>query len=128
MMMFALAVAASARSPRNCPTQIELTELDSVWRMFDASVGSANRTSVLAIGPCVRSIGRLPRAVCRGGIGPEAGSAAATTGTTGVSSLTPAGPAPRSAGRPRRSEEHKSELQSLMRISDARLWLQKKNI
>src|SRR3546814_12559082 len=77
MMMFALAVAASARSPRNCPTQIELTELDSVWRMFDASVGSANRTSVLAIGPCVRAIGRLPLAVCTGGIGPDAGAAEA---------------------------------------------------
>src|SRR3546814_11911838 len=55
MMMLALAVAASALLPRNCPTQIELTEPDNVWRMFDASVGSAKRIKVLVIGPCVRS-------------------------------------------------------------------------
>src|SRR3546814_3268269 len=106
MMMFELAVAASALSPRNCPTHIELTELDSVWRMFDASVGSAKRISVFAIGPPVRSNCPMPRAVCRGGIGPDAGSAAAATGTT-------------------RSEEHKSELQSLMRISYAVFCLNK---
>src|SRR3546814_2489064 len=75
MMMLALAVAASALLPRNCPTQIELTEPDNVWRMFDASVGSAKRIKVLVIG---------------------------------------------------RSEEHTSELQSLMSISYAVFCLKKK--
>src|SRR3546814_14150450 len=75
MMMLALAVAASALLPRNCPTQIELTEPDNVCRMFDASVGSAKRIKVFVIGPSVRSIRPPPREVWRGGPGLTAGSA-----------------------------------------------------
>ena len=60
MMMLALLVAASAPSPRKRPTQIELIEPFSDWRMFEPSVGSANRISVRPIGPLIRS--RWPRA------------------------------------------------------------------
>ena len=54
-MTLALAVAASAPSPKNRPTQIELIDPLSDCRMFDAKVGSANRMSVRVIGPDVRS-------------------------------------------------------------------------
>ena len=54
-MVLALAVAATAPSPRKRPTQIVLIEPLSDCRMFDPSVGSANASSVLEIGPLVRS-------------------------------------------------------------------------
>src|SRR5947209_13590535 len=53
--MLALEVAASAPSPRSRPTQIALIVPFSDWRIEEASVGSANASRVLAIGPCVRS-------------------------------------------------------------------------
>ena len=58
--MLALDVAASAPSPRKRPTQMALMVPFSDWRIEEASVGSANASRVLAIGPCVRS----PRPVC----------------------------------------------------------------
>ena len=106
MMMFALAVAASALPPRNWPTHTELIDPDSVCSTFDASVGKAKRISVFAIGPSVRFMRPAPRAVWRGGTGAAAGSAAAATGVTDASSLTPAGPARRSGGRPRPPWRH----------------------
>jgi hypothetical protein len=51
MMMLALAVAASASSPISRPTQIELTVLESDWRMLLSSVGTLNSTRVRKIGP-----------------------------------------------------------------------------
>lgn len=75
-MTLALAVAASAPSPKNRPTQIELIDPLSDCRMLDASVGSANRMSVRVMGPDVRS--RAPRAgpLAGPGVGPGAGPGA----------------------------------------------------
>ena len=63
--MLAFEVAASALSPRKRPTQIELIEPFNDWRMFEASVGSANASNVDPIGPVVRS--RRPLGLPRGG-------------------------------------------------------------
>ena len=51
----ALVVAASARSPSSCPIQIALIEPLIDWSTLDPKVGSANSSSVLPIGPVVRS-------------------------------------------------------------------------
>jgi len=58
MVMFALAVAASACAPRKRPTQMALIDPFSDWRMLDANVGMANSSNADAIGPCVRSLAR----------------------------------------------------------------------
>ena len=49
------AVAASASSPKNRPTQTALIEPFNDWRADDPSVGKANSSIVLAIDPSVRS-------------------------------------------------------------------------
>ncbi len=55
MMMLAFDVAASAASPRKCPTQIVLIDPFSDWRMLLPSVGRAKASRVPVIGPVVRS-------------------------------------------------------------------------
>ena len=51
----ALAVAASALAPSSRPTQTELTDPLSDWRMLAARGGAENSSSVRRIGPLVRS-------------------------------------------------------------------------
>ena len=53
--MLALEVAASAPSPRKRPTQMALMVPFSDWRIEEASVGSANLSSVEPMPPWVRS-------------------------------------------------------------------------
>ncbi len=64
MMLLALAVAVSAASPRNRPTQIAFTDPLSDWAMLPARIGSANRNRLRPMGPVVRSSGAL--AMCDG--------------------------------------------------------------
>ena len=54
-MMLAFEVAASAFSPRKRPTHTALIDPLSDCRIFDASVGSAKRSSAEPMGPVVRS-------------------------------------------------------------------------
>ncbi len=53
--MLPFAVAASASSPKNRPTQTALIEPFNDCSADDPSVGKANRSIVLAIDPSVRS-------------------------------------------------------------------------
>lgn len=53
--MLPFAVAASASSPKNRPTQTALIEPFNDCSADDPSVGRANRSIVLAIDPLVRS-------------------------------------------------------------------------
>jgi len=53
MMLLALAVAVSAASPRNLPTQMALTDPFSDCAMLPARIGSANMSRLVPIGPSV---------------------------------------------------------------------------
>ncbi len=56
IVMFALAVAASACAPRNRPTQIALIDPFSDWSTLDARVGMANNSKDDAMGPFTKSL------------------------------------------------------------------------
>jgi hypothetical protein len=62
-MLFAFATPVSASSPRKRPTHTAFTEPLSDCSTLPPRIGSANRNSVEAIGPCVRSR-RFIRAAC----------------------------------------------------------------
>ena len=55
MTMLPFAVAASASSPKDRPTQMALIDPFSDCNIDDPSVGNANKSIVLAIDPWVRS-------------------------------------------------------------------------